>query len=80
MTVSRRRARGFETKAMISRSVLHCENPFDDRPLAMVQNLLSATELSLSSLELYRQGSIIALNLLRSFRRQVHTANNFLDV
>ncbi len=46
----------------------------------MVQNLLSATELSLSSLELYRQGSIIALNLLRSFRRQVHTANNFLDV
>jgi len=32
-----------------------------------VQNLLLATELSLSSLELYRQGSIIVLDLLRSF-------------
>ena len=52
---------------------------FEDRAVAMEQNLLLATELSASSLELYRQGSITALDLLQSFRRQVDTANNFLD-
>ena len=52
---------------------------FEDRALAMEQNLLLATELSASSLELYREGSIAALDLLQSFRRQVDTANNFLD-
>ena len=52
---------------------------FEDRALAMEQNLVLATELSISSLDLYRQGSITALDLLQSFRRQVDTANNFLD-
>lgn len=52
---------------------------FEDRALAMEQNLLLATELSASSLQLYLQGSIAALDLLQSFRRQVDTANNFLD-
>ena len=52
---------------------------FGDRALAMEQNLLLATELSASSLELCLQGSIAALDLLQSFRRQVDTTNNFLD-
>ena len=52
---------------------------FEVRALAMEQNLGLATGLSESSLELYEQGSITALDLLQSFRRQVDTANNFLD-
>jgi outer membrane protein TolC len=52
---------------------------FEDRALAMEQNLALATELSASSLELYRQGSITAFDLLQSFRRQADTAQNFLD-
>ena len=52
---------------------------FEDRALAMEQNLGLATGLSESSLELYEQGLISALDLLQSFRRQVDTANNFLD-
>ena len=52
---------------------------FEDRALAMEQNLGLATGLSESTLDLYEQGSLTALDLLQSFRRQVDTANNFLD-
>ena len=52
---------------------------FEGRVLAMQDNLALATELSRSSTELYRDGSITVLDLLQSFRRELDTANNFLD-
>jgi len=45
----------------------------------MQENLTLATGLSASSLELFQDGSITALDLLQSFRRELDTANNFLD-
>ena len=52
---------------------------FQSRALNMQGNLDLATQLSASSLELYRQGSASVLDVLQSFRRQVDTANNLLD-
>ena len=52
---------------------------FENRVIAMEDNLALANELSQSSLSLYRGGSITALDLLQSFRRELDTANNFLE-
>ena len=52
---------------------------FQNRALAMQENLTLAAGLSASSLELFQEGSITALDLLLSFRRELDTANNLLD-
>ena len=52
---------------------------FESRALAMEENLALASGLSMSSIEVYRDGSITALELLQSFQREADTANNFLD-
>jgi outer membrane protein TolC len=52
---------------------------FESRVMAMEENLGLASELSQSSLDLYRAGSITILDLLQSFQRESQTADNFLD-
>ena len=52
---------------------------FQSRALNMQNNLELATNLSASSVELYRAGSASILDVLQSFRRQADTANNLLD-
>ena len=49
------------------------------RTLAMEGNLALASNLSQSSINLYREGSITALELIQSFQRESDTASNFLD-
>jgi hypothetical protein len=45
----------------------------------MEQNLGLASSISEQSLTLYAQGTITALDLLQSLRRELDTAENFLD-
>ena len=45
----------------------------------MEGNLALANDLSVSSIDLYQEGSISALELIQSFQRESDTANNFLD-
>jgi hypothetical protein len=52
---------------------------FQSRALNMEQNLSLASQLSQESLDLYEVGSITALDLLQSFRRQVDTDGNLRD-
>ncbi|MFC1660720.1 TolC family protein [Gemmatimonadota bacterium] len=52
---------------------------YEARTLAMQENLELAREISQTSIERYRMGSIPVIDLLQSFRRQTDTANNFLD-
>jgi outer membrane protein TolC len=52
---------------------------FQSRALNMQNNLQLASNLSVSSLGLYRQGSATILDVLQSFRREVDTATNLLD-
>jgi outer membrane protein TolC len=52
---------------------------YQNRALAMRQNLELASDLSESSLELYAQASASLLDVLQSFRRELDTANNLLD-
>ena len=52
---------------------------FQNRALAMQDNLELATVLSSSSLDRYAEGSGSLLDVLQSFRREVDTANNLLD-
>jgi outer membrane protein TolC len=52
---------------------------FESRALAMQENLQLATELSRSSLALYRSGSASMLDVIQSFRREADTARNLLD-
>jgi outer membrane protein TolC len=52
---------------------------YQTRALNMERNLELASDLSASSLQLYRDGSASILDVLQSFRRQVDTANNLLD-
>lgn len=52
---------------------------YQNRALAMQENLELASDLSNSSLQLYTQGSATLLDVLQSFRRELDTANNLLD-
>lgn len=49
------------------------------RTLTMEQNLGLAASISQESLELYANGTITALDLLQSLRRELDTAENFLE-
>jgi outer membrane protein TolC len=52
---------------------------FQSRALNMQNNLQLASNLSASSIDLYRQGSATILDVLQSFRREEDTATNLLD-
>lgn len=52
---------------------------YETRALAMQDNLELARDISATSLERYRDGTIAVLDLLQSLRREVDTANNLLD-
>jgi len=52
---------------------------FQSRTVNMEENLRLASDISDSSLALYRDGSVSALELLQTFRREIDTAENFLD-
>jgi len=52
---------------------------YQNRALAMQQNLELASDLSESSLGLYAQASASLLDVLQGFRRELDTANNLLD-
>lgn len=52
---------------------------YQNRALAMEENLLLASQLSQESLAGYERGEITALGLLQSFRRETDTAENVLD-
>jgi outer membrane protein TolC len=52
---------------------------FQARALDMEQTLQLASDLSASSLALYREGPATILDVLQSFRREVDTAENLLD-
>jgi outer membrane protein TolC len=67
-----------EIRSDVQNQVRNVEE-FESRVMAMEENLSLASELSQSSLELYRAGSITVLDLLQSFQREWQTADNFLD-
>jgi outer membrane protein TolC len=50
-----------------------------DRVLSMQDNLTLATGVTRQSLDSYRQGTITALDLLSSMRRESDTGRNFLE-
>ncbi len=52
---------------------------YESRALAMEENLTLASDVSQESLNLYREGRITVLELIQSLRRELDTANNFLD-
>lgn len=52
---------------------------FQDRAFNMQENLDLSQEISETSLDQYEAGGISALDLLQSLRREVDTAENFLD-
>jgi outer membrane protein TolC len=52
---------------------------YQNRALAMQENIELATALSSSSLDRYADGSASLLDVLQSFRRELDTANNLLD-
>jgi outer membrane protein TolC len=52
---------------------------YQSRALNMQQNLQLASNLSASSLDLYRRGSATILDVFQSFRREADTASNLLD-
>lgn len=52
---------------------------YQNRALAMEENLELARDLSAESLELYADGRITAVDLLQTLRRQSDTAQNLLD-
>ena len=52
---------------------------YQNRALAMEENLALASGLSRESLDGYRRGEITAVDLLQGFRRETDTAQNFLD-
>ena len=66
-----------EIRSNVQSQVRNVED-FQDRTFAMEQNLQLASGLSQSTLDLYRDGSISALELLQSFQREADTANNIL--
>lgn len=52
---------------------------YEDRAFNMEDNLELSRQISRTSLQQYEDGSISALDLLQSIRREVDTAENFLD-
>jgi outer membrane protein TolC len=52
---------------------------FQNRTLAMMENLELARAVSASSFRRYQDGAIGAFELVQSLRREADTANNFLD-
>ncbi len=52
---------------------------YESRALAMEENLALASDVSQESLNRYREGTITVLELTQSLRRELDTANNFLD-
>jgi outer membrane protein TolC len=52
---------------------------YETRALAMEENLDLASDVSQESLTRYQEGTITVLELIQSLRRELDTANNFLD-
>lgn len=52
---------------------------YEDRAFNMEENLTLSEDISQSSMERFEGGQISALDLLQSLRREVDTAENFLD-
>jgi outer membrane protein TolC len=72
-----------ETTADITADILNevrNVEEYEDRAFNMQANLGLSSEISQRSLSQYEQGEISALDLLQSLRREVDTAENFLDV
>jgi outer membrane protein len=67
-----------QLRARIRNEVLNVRE-FQDRTLAMLENLELARAVSASSFRRYESGSIGAFELIQSLRRETDTANNFLD-
>ena len=67
-----------DIRSQVQNQVRNVEE-FETRTLAMEGNLALASNLSQSSINLYREGSISALELIQSFQRESETASNFLD-
>ena len=67
-----------DIRSQVQNQVRNVEE-FETRTLAMEGNLALASNLSQSSINLYREGSITALELIQSFQRESDTASNFLD-
>lgn len=67
-----------DIRSQVQNQVRNVEE-FEERTLAMEGNLALANDLSISSIDLYQEGSITALELIQSFQRESDTASNFLD-
>ena len=67
-----------QIRSQVQNQVRNVEE-FEARTIAMEGNLALANDLSVSSIDLYQEGSISALELIQSFQRESDTANNFLD-
>ena len=67
-----------QIRSQVQNQVTNVEE-FEARTLAMEGNLALANDLSASSIDLYREGLISALELIQSFQRESDTASNFLD-
>ena len=67
-----------QIRSQVQNQVTNVEE-FEARTIAMEGNLALANDLSVSSIDLYREGSISALELIQSFQRESDTASNFLD-
>ena len=71
-----------ETETQIFSNVLNevrNVEEYESRALAMEENLALASDVSQESLNRYREGTITVLELIQSLRRELDTANNFLD-
>jgi outer membrane protein len=67
-----------QLRARIRNEVLNVRE-FQNRTLAMMENLELARAVSASSFRRYQDGAIGAFELIQSLRRETDTANNFLD-
>lgn len=61
------------------RNEVRTVSEFEDRAFAMQTNLLLARSAAATSLERYTAGETSALELVQSLRRELDTADNFLD-
>lgn len=67
-----------QLRARIRNEVMNVRE-YQDRTLAMLENLELARAVSASGFRRYESGAISAFELVQSLRREVDTANNFLD-
>jgi outer membrane protein TolC len=65
-------------RASVRNEVLNVQE-YQNRTLAMQENLDLARSVSDGSFQQYESGAISALDLIQSLRREMDTANNFLD-